>query len=363
MAYIKSKKVYAILINDPEGRKIIEKLNDMTDEELEQALDEFFGKGSPSYKGILSKKTIRIAQEEGIDLNRDYLSEIDTNEELKGLRNSPVRSRLTNDRIINFLIAEKGGVIDIEDILEDELVIELEKNMKEQESLISEEQEKGIVPLTRAQSMNLNMVFNVFMKDSVNNSKAPKEGKAVIVIGPPASGKSSAIEQGLGITPETHLTLDSDDIKKLFKEYDEGKGAPVVHNASSLLHERAFEQIIKTKINLAIPIVGKSRKKIDKFSQMLKDAGYQDVEIVFADLPIEKAMSRNFARLLMTGRHVPFKYMNEDVKNNPEIVYNEIKGEIENGRSNITNYRRISTDVSRREKPKSVENSREKRNR
>lgn len=46
MAFIKSKKVYAILMNDSEGRKIVEKVSDMTDEQLEKELDAFFGNRS-----------------------------------------------------------------------------------------------------------------------------------------------------------------------------------------------------------------------------------------------------------------------------------------------------------------------------
>ena len=175
------------------------------------------------------------------------------------------------------------------------------------------------------------------------------ENKAVIFMGGPSSGKSSAgmkyfdAKEGKG---GNFFVLDSDDLKPKFKEFGKGEGAGITHEASAFTAESLIKpDLMAEGMNLAIPIVGKSQKSLYKQIQSLADNGY-DVSVVKVDLPVEKAASRNFARMLESGRNVPDEYVRMHVEDKPAAVYKQMVDDLKSGKlKGVSGVARIDNDV------------------
>jgi predicted ABC-type ATPase len=149
------------------------------------------------------------------------------------------------------------------------------------------------------------------------------EKKAAILIGPPASGKSSianpvARKMGAAI-------IDADDIKKTMPEYNGGIGATAVHEESSVLHEFLVRIAKADGKNIVVPKVGKSPKSIVRLIKDLKDAGYK-VDLIDVAVSSKNARARMYSRFVKTGRLVPPKYLTA-VGSKPSKTYDSIKSE------------------------------------
>lgn len=75
MAFIKSKKIYAILCGDPDGKKIVDEASKLTDEELERKIDEFFNNHKPKAKVSESISAEIEDQDETIKSSIEYAME------------------------------------------------------------------------------------------------------------------------------------------------------------------------------------------------------------------------------------------------------------------------------------------------
>lgn len=67
-----------------------------------------------------------------------------------------------------------------------------------------------------------------------------REKRLDIVIGLPASGKSSALVEPISEQYNSRI-IDSDEAKKLLPEYNDGWGAGIVHTESQLIADRQFQ--------------------------------------------------------------------------------------------------------------------------
>ena len=147
--------------------------------------------------------------------------------------------------------------------------------------------------------------------------------QAVIVLGPPASGKSSIsnpIARKLDAT-----IIDSDEAKKLLPEYEGGIGANAVHQESKRITEMVQEIAVAKQDNLVIPTVGDDIAKIRKKIDELKDAGYE-VDLVDVKVPKDVANARMLARFANTGRIIPSSYIAE-VGDNPTKTFDILRQE------------------------------------
>lgn len=171
---------------------------------------------------------------------------------------------------------------------------------------------------------------NTFLKDANNT---PKGFRADLVMGLPASGKSSAVVNSLK-KKYGAFEFDNDEIKKLLPGYDE-YGAAYVHSDSKAVQKNALNAFKAggefNGANLAIPIIGSKRKEIEEWVKDLQDAGY-DVHIHHVEVSNEESMNRSVARAIETGRYIPLEKI-AGYGNKPKEIYEQLKKE---------NYREVS---------------------
>jgi chloramphenicol 3-O-phosphotransferase len=157
---------------------------------------------------------------------------------------------------------------------------------------------------------------------------------AVIVLGPPASGKSS-ISNPIARKYDATI-IDSDEAKKLLPEYAGGVGANAVHAESKAIIRQMEDIAIDEGDNLVIPTVGENAGKIRDRIDRYQNAGY-NVQIVDVQVPAEEAAIRMFRRFYKTGRMIPTDYLNK-VGNKPSATYDILRKEgIADGFTRIDN--------------------------
>lgn len=176
--------------------------------------------------------------------------------------------------------------------------------------------------------------------------------RAEIVIGPPAAGKSSVIVDRVSKNTQARV-LDSDEVKKRLSGYDDGRGAGKVHEESShILEQRIMPQFYEGGQhhgdNLVIPIVGKNPRKVEKYLQALKSAGYE-VHLSFNDVKPETSMKRAVCRYISEGRWLNPVYI-RDVGRSPEATYEAMKR-----KGGFASYSRYNNDVPKGQPATKVE--------
>lgn len=149
-----------------------------------------------------------------------------------------------------------------------------------------------------------------------------KERQAIIVLGPPASGKSRFSESYA--KDFASAIVDSDEIKKVLPEFEGGIGANAVHEESTDIMATMFDRMVGEGDNLIIPKVGARAETIQEFIEGLKGAGYR-VGLVHIDVQPEEAYRRMIRRFLKTGRIVASEYF-EGVGTKPRSTYFKLKG-------------------------------------
>ena len=155
-----------------------------------------------------------------------------------------------------------------------------------------------------------------------------REKRLDIVIGLPASGKSSALVEPISEMYHSRI-IDSDEAKKLLPEYNDGWGAGIVHKESQLISDRQFKAAVRKGENITYPRVGGDCDELTDIIAAVKKQGYS-VYIHFNELDRNKALGRMINRFLETGRYIKpelvTKYGNgisatyETLKNRSELV-------------------------------------------
>ncbi len=155
-----------------------------------------------------------------------------------------------------------------------------------------------------------------------------REKRLDIVIGLPASGKSSALVEPISEMYHSRI-IDSDEAKKLLPEYNDGWGAGIVHKESQLIADRQFKAAVRKGENITYPRVGGDCDELTDIIAAVKKQGYS-VYIHFNELDRNKALGRMINRFLETGRYIKpelvTKYGNgisatyETLKNRSELV-------------------------------------------
>lgn len=174
-----------------------------------------------------------------------------------------------------------------------------------------------------------------------------KERKAFIVMGLPASGKSSAVAEPLA-KENGALIIDSDDAKKKLPEFADGLLAAAVHEESSGIAERVVSRALEKGDNIVLPVVGKTESSLQEKIDLLKSEGYT-VELHYVDLPVEKAVERGKARFKETGRLVPLDYIRK-VGLKPKENYDKLK--VQKG---VDHYVEWDNDVAYGRRPRLLE--------
>ena len=169
------------------------------------------------------------------------------------------------------------------------------------------------------------------------------EKRAVVVLGPPAAGKSTIanpVARKLGA-----VVIDADEAKKVLPEYNNGIGANAVHEESSYISNLVEQITIAQGANIVIPKVGGSPDSIRRLITRLRDAGYE-IDIMDMAVKYGEARRRMYLRFVNTGRLIDPDYVRA-VGDNPSKTYDTLKQEgVADG------YTRIDNNVGRdAEKP------------
>ena len=179
------------------------------------------------------------------------------------------------------------------------------------------------------------------------NGDVRKDGRIDIVIGLPASGKSSVLVNPLSQKYKSRV-IDSDMAKELLPEFDNGWGAGAVHEESKLINKQWLKDSIRSGENIVLPIVGSDYSKVIGKITNYKKASYS-VYVHLNELPMNKSLGRMIRRFFTDGRfldpYLSFKYQNK-----PTEVYEKIKKE-----GVLDGYSKYSNDVKYGEQARYVE--------
>lgn len=187
------------------------------------------------------------------------------------------------------------------------------------------------------------------------------EKKAVIIIGLPASGKSTianTIADSYGA-----IILDSDFAKRKIPEYvDNPAGASLVHEESDYLVFGAnisdkpndfkclFEKCIEKNVNIVIPKIGHDHKKINDLAIVLTKLDYE-VHLVCVSLDRRLATQRAIGRFIKTNRYVPLSLVFDGYGNDCILTFYRLKDKIGIDDVPIKTFGKLSTDVPQGSNP------------
>lgn len=177
--------------------------------------------------------------------------------------------------------------------------------------------------------------------------------KATIVMGLPASGKSSSLVNPLSEYYKAKV-IDSDMIKELLPEFNNGWGASLVHEESSELNMRYLKETIFDEVNeganVIIPIVGSTVEKVLEYVNLLTEAGY-DVDVALNEIPNNETSARNLKRYFSDNRFLEPGFVRK-YGDKPTQVYEELQGN-----ENIRGFLRYDNMVDRGQRPRLVGSS------
>lgn len=132
------------------------------------------------------------------------------------------------------------------------------------------------------------------------------EGRAAILIGPPAAGKSTSANSLA--RKFAAAIVDGDEAKKVIPEYQGGIGANAVHKESSRLISAARAILMDERANIVWPKIGDDPAQIRGLIADLKAAGYK-VNLIDVSVTADESLRRMIGRFLRTGRLIPPEFM------------------------------------------------------
>lgn len=196
--------------------------------------------------------------------------------------------------------------------------------------------------------------FSGFDKEGneLYSGEVENKRKAVIVTGLPAAGKSSSLVNPLSEYYKAQV-IDSDIIKQMLPEFQNGWGANLVHKESKELNISYLKSVIEDEANVIIPIVGDSIESIGKYIDILKNKNYE-IEVALNEVDNNTSSSRNLMRYFETNRFISPSIIRE-YGNKPTSAFNDLISSRYS--EDITGYMYYSNMVGRNERPKLLNSS------
>lgn len=189
-------------------------------------------------------------------------------------------------------------------------------------------------------------IHEAIVASMMNPKAVPEAGQkphAMIFMGRPASGKTSALQPAAKELGVEFTVINADDVKEKLPEYN-GRNAGVVHEESSDIAERQlFRKALESGHHIMLDVTGGNVKKLQKWVEDFHGLGYE-ISIMMAELPVEECCARAVNRFRHTGRFVPPNYIANDVDHKPEKTYDVLKDD-----PRVSHWRRYSTDVKKGE--------------
>ena len=141
-------------------------------------------------------------------------------------------------------------------------------------------------------------------------AKAPPraERRAVLIIGPPASGKSTIAEPMARALAAA--IVDPDDASEHIPEYQSGKCASAVHHEAGLIAIHVLARFVNRGANVILPKIGGSSPMTERLVRILTRAGYA-VVVVHLSVSFDETVRRMARRFLESGRMVQADYIRE----------------------------------------------------
>lgn len=184
--------------------------------------------------------------------------------------------------------------------------------------------------------------------NTLYNGIIKKESRIDIVIGLPASGKSSTLVNPISQKYKSRI-IDSDEAKKLLPEYNNGWGAGTVHEESKLIAQNQLITALQCKENIVWPIVGSKIDKLERQLSVIKQSYHYRIYLHFNEIPKNKAIGRMLLRFFEEGRFLDPRLCYQYA--NVSDVYESLKkrGDLVNG------YTKWNNDVKKGERPRFME--------
>ena len=239
---------------------------------------------------------------------------------------------------------------------EGELAAWIEQIMQEPDILAAMEEVDGAMPTDKIYKTETGeyqpdraKLHQSIVASMLNPRAVPEEGQrphAVIFMGRPASGKTTALGPAAKELGVEFTVINADDVKEKLPEYNR-RNAGVVHEESSDIAEgQLLPQALDAGHHLLLDITGANVGKVRKLVETFHQLGYE-ISVMMADLPIEKAVARavNRFRNPGNGRFVPPRYIVENVDHKPEKTYDAMKSD-----PRVAHWRRYNNDVEAGEK-------------
>lgn len=186
------------------------------------------------------------------------------------------------------------------------------------------------------------------------DGEVKNEKKLDIVVGLPASGKSTAIANILS-QEEKAVLLDNDEVKKYIPDYFNGWGTGLVHLESRMINEKLFDKALDEGKNIILPKIGGFERQLLNIIEKAKNKDYT-VNIHYVKLHRNKALLRLLNRFIEDGRFIPpssiYQDDNEKEGNKIEKVFESL---IKNKK--VDGYSMWDNDVAKESPPKLIKYS------
>lgn len=287
MAYIVSKKVYSILYNDKsgKGKDIIERAPEMTDEQLERELDDFFGSSFDKVEAESRDRRYEEVAKRLTGKSKIYnYGEEDARKALRFLQSgsgSQGLKEITPENVKRFI---------------------KEANVKQ--NAIAKN--TNIKPTSEDNSLERKMSRKKWIKDEIDAQRSKRTIRndkiALISLGDAGSGKSSAGGKDF-LRQYGAYEIDADRMKEHIPEFQKDFNMVfMVHQESGDMADAMFDQALGEGANVFIPKTGKKFSSIKEVVDKLRKHGYK-VYADFVDLDKEENITRTEARALTEGRY------------------------------------------------------------
>ena len=143
------------------------------------------------------------------------------------------------------------------------------------------------------------------VNEILENTKARKERRVIVTGGLGGAGKTTVLKKYMHIDTDDYITVNPDDIKEIMAEKDmipDVKGltpmeaSPLVHEEASDVSKMLMNRASKEGYNIIIDTTLSSENSAREKVNLLKKAGYTDIQPVFVDISPETSLERAQSR-------------------------------------------------------------------